>query len=120
PLAQASGMRQALRKAHPDIAVVEMSTCRDQLDKVLVLPRMYAEVAGLFGLLGLAVAVVGLFGLLSYSVSLRGRGMSIRMAVRAPPWGGRRAGMRPGVALVGAGLVLGLGAALLRNPPPAN
>ncbi|HEX3529608.1 MAG TPA: ABC transporter permease [Thermoanaerobaculia bacterium] len=111
PLAEAAALRGALRKAHPDIAVVEMAACRDQLDKVLILPRLYAEVAGLFGLLGLAVAVVGLFGLLSYSVSLRGREMSIRMAVGARPWDVWRLVVRQGMTLVALGIVLGIAAA---------
>jgi ABC-type antimicrobial peptide transport system permease subunit len=108
----AGGLRRALRAVHPDLAVIEMMTGREELSRVLVLPRMYAEVAGLFGLLGLAVAVVGLFGLLSYSVSLRGREMGIRMAVGARPADVRRLVMRQGMALVAAGVVLGVAAAL--------
>jgi predicted permease len=112
PFALAAGLRRALRAVHPDLAVIEMGTCRDQIARVLVLPRMYAEVAGLFGLLGLAVAVVGLFGLLSYSVSLRGREMGIRMAVGARPRDVWRLVVRQGMALVAAGVVLGVAAAL--------
>jgi predicted permease len=115
PLAEAAGLRRALRAVHPDLAVIEMTACRDQLDRVLILPRMYAEVAGLFGLLGLAVAVVGLFGLLSYSVSLRGREMSIRMAVGARPWDVWRLVVRQGMTLVALGIVLGIAAALFAN-----
>ena len=112
PLAAAGGLRRALRAVHPDLSVIEMMSCRDQLDRVLVLPRMYAEVAGLFGLLGLAVAMVGLFGLLSYSVSLRGREMGIRMAVGARPRDVRRLVVRQGMALVAAGIALGVALAL--------
>src|SRR6185436_977589 len=112
PLAAAGGLRRALRAVHPDLAVIEMMSCQEERARVLVLPRMYAEVAGLFGLLGLAVAVVGLFGLLSYSVSLRGREMGIRMAVGARPADVRRLVMRQGMALVAAGVVLGVAAAL--------
>jgi len=112
PLAVAGGLRRALRAAHPDLSVIEMMTCRDGIDRVLVLPRMYAEVAGLFGLLGLAVAMVGLFGLLSYSVSLRGREMGIRMAVGARPRDVRRLVVRQGMALVAAGVVVGVVLAL--------
>jgi predicted permease len=112
PLALAAGLRRALRAVHPDLAVIEIESCRDQISRVLVLPRMYAEVAGLFGLLGLAVAVVGLFGLLSYSVSLRAREMGIRMAVGARPWDVWRLIVQQGMALVAAGIGLGIAAAL--------
>lgn len=112
PLAVGGGLQRAMRAVHPDVAVVEMTTCREGIERVLVLPRMYAEVAGLFGLLGLAVAMVGLFGLLSYSVSLRGREMGIRMAVGARPWDVWRLVVGQGMALVAAGIVLGLGVSL--------
>jgi predicted permease len=112
PLAVVGGLRRSLRAVHPDLSIIEMMTGREELARVLVLPRMYAEVAGLFGLLGLAVAVVGLFGLLSYTASLRGREMGIRMAVGARPWDVRRLVVRQGMVLVAAGVVLGIAAAL--------
>ncbi|MFP5287754.1 MAG: ADOP family duplicated permease, partial [Thermoanaerobaculia bacterium] len=83
--ALAPELRRALREAHPDLAVVSLASCREHMAHGLTEQRMYAEVAGLFALLGLGVAVVGLFGLLSYSVSLRGRELSIRMAIGARP-----------------------------------
>ncbi|HEY2738356.1 MAG TPA: FtsX-like permease family protein, partial [Thermoanaerobaculia bacterium] len=100
------------RSVSPDLAVIDLMTCNEQIDRGLLLPQMYAEVAALFGLLGLVVAVAGLFGLLSYSVSLRGREMGIRMAVGAQPADIRRLIVRQGMALVAAGVVLGLAAAL--------
>jgi predicted permease len=112
PLALAPALRRALRTASPDLAVIDLMTCRESLARVLVLPRMYAEIAGLFGLLGLAVAVVGVFGLLSYTVSLRRREMGIRMAVGARPADVRRLVLRQGMALVGAGLAAGVAGAL--------
>jgi predicted permease len=112
PLALAAGLRQAMRAVHPDLSLIEMTTCREQIARVLILPKMYAEVAGLFGLLGLAVAVVGLFGLLSFSVSLRGREMGIRMAVGARPWDVWRLVVRQGMALVAIGVVVGIGGSL--------
>src|SRR6185369_8832512 len=75
PLTLRPQLRKALRSVSPDLAVVDLMTCTEQIDRGLLLPQMYAEVAALFGLLGLVVAVAGLFGLLSYSVSLRGREM---------------------------------------------
>src|SRR6185436_12080990 len=51
------------------------------------LHRMQAEVATVFGALGLLVAALGLFGLLSYTVTLRARELAIRGAVGALPPG---------------------------------
>jgi ABC-type antimicrobial peptide transport system permease subunit len=69
---------------------------------------MHAEIAGLFGLLGLGVSVVGLFALLSYTVSLRVREFGIRMAIGAEPGSVEFLVLRQGMALVAAGLALGL------------
>ncbi len=108
----APGLRRALRSAHPDLSIVDLVTCGEQMRRSLAQQRMHAEVASLFGLLGLGVSVVGLFGLLSYTVSLRVREFGIRMAIGANPGNVERLVMRQGMGLVAAGLVLGLAGAL--------
>ncbi len=108
PEAVIPDLRRALRAAHPDLSLVEVATCRESLRRSLTQPRMHAEVAGLFALLGLGVAVIGLFGLLRYTVSLRGREIAIRMAVGARPRDVLALILRQGLALTAAGLALGL------------
>ncbi|HVG09648.1 MAG TPA: ADOP family duplicated permease [Thermoanaerobaculia bacterium] len=109
--ALAPELRRALHEAHPDLAIVNLVGCREHIAQGLAEQRMYAEVAGLFALLGLGVAVVGLFGLLSYSVSLRGRELSIRMAIGARPQDVRWLVMGQGMALVAWGVVGGVAGA---------
>ncbi|HWN41994.1 MAG TPA: ABC transporter permease [Thermoanaerobaculia bacterium] len=111
--ALAPELRRALREAHPDLAIVNLVSCRDHMVQGLAEQRMYAEVAGLFALLGLGVAVVGLFGLLSYSVSLRGREFGIRMAIGARPQDVQRLVVRQGMMLVAWGVVAGVAGALV-------
>ncbi len=113
PAALAPELRRALRHAHPDLSVVEMMSLREQVARSLFPQRMHAEIAGLFAVLGLAVAVVGLFGLLSYSVTVRLRELAIRMAVGARPGDVQRLVVRQGLALVAAGAGVGLGGAFL-------
>ena len=110
--ALAPELRRALREAHPDLAIVNLASCREHIALGLSEQRMYAEVAGLFALLGLGVAVVGLFGLLSYSVSLRGREFGIRMAIGARPRDVQRLVVRQGMALVAWGVAGGVAGAL--------
>lgn len=110
--AMASELRRALRQAHPDLAIVDLVTCREHMARGLFEQRMHAEIAGLFALLGVGVAVVGLFGLLSYSVSLRAREFGIRMAIGARPQDLQRLVVRQGMALVGWGVVVGVSGAL--------
>jgi predicted permease len=113
PLAAlAPEIRRAVGAAHPDVSVVDLLSLDEQAERSLVEPRMHAEVAGLFGLLGLLVAVIGLFSLQSYTVSQRTREIGIRMAVGA----GRREVLglvlRQAMALVIAGLLLGIAGSL--------
>lgn len=105
-------LRAAARSAHPDLAFVDVTTSGEQMHRSLASQHMYAEIAGLLGLLGLTVAVIGLFGLLSYSVSLRVRELGIRMAIGAHPNDVLRLVLRQGLALVAAGVVLGMLGAL--------
>ena len=71
-----------------------------------------AEIAGIFGLLGLLVAVLGLFSLLSYTVSQRTREIGIRMAVGAGEREVLRLVLGQGMTLVAAGLALGIASSL--------
>jgi predicted permease len=112
PASLAPELRRALREVHPDLSIVDFLSCREQIRRSLFPQQMYAEIAGLFALLGLAVAVVGVFGLLSYSVSLRGRELCIRMAVGARPRDVRSLVVRQGMALVGLGVAVGVAGSL--------
>jgi putative ABC transport system permease protein len=108
----ASALRRAVDAAHPDVSVVELFSLGEQIQRSLAQQRMYAEVAGLFGLLGLLVAVLGLFSLLSYTVSQRTREIGIRMAVGAGRREVLRLVLRQGMTLVVVGLALGIAGSL--------
>jgi len=112
PSELASTLRRAVSAAHPDVSVVEVFSLDEQIQRSLAQPRMYAEVAGLFGLLGLMVAVLGLFSLLSYTVSQRTREIGIRMAVGASQGEVLRLVLGQGMALVAAGIALGIAGSL--------
>jgi predicted permease len=105
-------LRRAVQAAHPDLSIVDLVTGDEQMRRSLAEQRMYAEIAGLFGILGLGVSVVGLFGLLSYTVSLRVREFGIRMAIGARPTNVELLVLRQGMGLVTIGLALGLAGAL--------
>ncbi|HEY0512765.1 MAG TPA: ADOP family duplicated permease [Thermoanaerobaculia bacterium] len=112
PAALAPELRRAVGAAHPEVSVVELLSLDEQARRSLVEPRMHAEVAGLFGLLGLLVSVLGLFSLLSYSVSQRTREIGIRMAVGAGRREVLRLVLRQGMTLVAIGLALGIAGSL--------
>jgi putative ABC transport system permease protein len=112
PASLAPDLRRAVLAAHPDLSIVDLVSGGEQIRRSLSQQRMHAEIAGLFGLLGLGVSVVGLFALLSYTVSLRVRELGVRMAIGARPADVKRLVLRQGMGLVAIGLALGLAGAL--------
>lgn len=109
----APALREALRTAHPDLSIVDLVSGGEQMRRGLVQQQLHAEIAALFGLLGLGVAMLGLFGLLTYTVSLRVREFGIRMAIGAGRRDVLRLVLRQGMTLVVVGLALGLSGALV-------
>jgi ABC-type antimicrobial peptide transport system permease subunit len=108
PEAFTGELRSVLREMDPNLAVVRLETLDEALGMVLWVPRVTASVFGSFGVLALALAAVGIYGVLSFAVTLRGRELAIRMALGARPSDLRRLVLRQALALVFAGLALGL------------
>jgi predicted permease len=110
-LSQASSaIRKELQPSFPNTAL-DVLALNDQVERTLVQERLMANVAGGFGVLGLALACVGLYGLLGYSVVRRTREIGIRMAL-----GAQRRGVLWMIAgralrLVAVGVAVGLPAA---------
>jgi len=75
-------------------------------------PRFQTMLLGIFGALGLVLAVVGIYAVISYSVTQRTHEIGIRMALGAEPTQVMRLVLAQGLKLALAGVVIGVIASL--------
>jgi len=74
--------------------------------------KMGAAMAGTLGALGLLLAVVGVYGVVSYNAARRTHEIGVRMALGAQPGNVFSLVLSQAAMLVGAGIAIGLAAAL--------
>ena len=105
-------LRGEVRAAARDLPVPSVFTLEDQIDGTLVEERLLAALSGFFGAVAALLASIGLYGTVAYTVVRRTREIGIRMAVGAHPGLVARMVLRESLAMVAAGLALGIPAAL--------
>jgi predicted permease len=113
PAALAPALREAVRKIDRDLPIVDIRTQQDQIDSTMQKERIFASLTAGFGLLALALACVGIYGIMAYSVANRRNEIGIRLALGAQPRQVRGMILRESTWLAVAGIVVGVGAALL-------
>ncbi len=111
PGALAEAVRRQVYAMDASMAVYNEETMQEHVRTAYLLPRLAAELFGVFGGMGLILAVVGLYGLMSYSVSRRTREIGIRMALGARPGMVERMVLRQGMTLTLIAILLGWPAA---------
>jgi predicted permease len=113
PAAMAQSVRQQIATLDPNMAVFNIETMQQHVDKSLLLPRISALLLGIFGAVGLTLAAIGLYGVMSYSVRSWTREIGIRMALGAKPRRVLKMVLRQGLTLTAIGLAIGLAIALV-------
>jgi macrolide transport system ATP-binding/permease protein len=104
-----------IREVHaldPDLAVYEMTTLQEQVDRSTSHELVAVALVALFGGLALLLASIGLYGVMSYTVSQSTRELGLRMALGASTSNVLRLVLLRGLLLTTTGIIIGIALAL--------
>ena len=104
---------KAVREVAPQQLIERVATLEQVRDETVAPQRLNALFITAFGALAFAIAMVGIAGVLAFSVSSRTSEIAIRMSLGASASRVYRMVLGEGGMLLGVGLALGVGGALL-------
>ena len=112
PLGILGAVRQQLHAMDKDLPFYDVSPLDYQIDKTLTQPRYNTLLMASFALLALILTTIGLYGSIAYLVAQRTHEIGVRMALGARRADVLRDVISDGMAIGGAGVALGLPAAV--------
>ena len=113
PAPLAGDVRREVSALSRDVAVTWVRTMHQQIAAALTGERLLATLSTWFGLLALVLACIGLYGVIAYDVARRSRDIGIRLALGAERSSVLIGILRQTATITAAGLLVGLGAALV-------
>ncbi len=113
PLALQPTIMRAIREVAPQQLIEQVATLEQVRDRAVAPRRLNAMFIASFGALAFVIAMVGIAGVLAFSVSSRTSEIAIRMSLGANARRVYGMVLSEGGTLLGSGLALGTGGALL-------
>ena len=108
-----AAVRRETQMFDPNLKIVSLATVSSLIEKSIGDERIVAQLAAFFGGLALLLAATGLYGVMAYAMSRRASELGLRMALGASRSDVIGMALRETLVLVGAGVGIGLPAALL-------
>jgi predicted permease len=112
PASVLTGVRTAIESLDPELPMIDVRTMKEQVRSTLADERALAQLAGGFSLLALVLASIGIYGTMAYTVTSRTGEIGLRIALGARANQLLSRVLREAFVLTGAGIMLGLIAAL--------
>jgi putative ABC transport system permease protein len=113
PRSLAVAVRDAVQEVDPEQPIFNVKTMEQRIADAASGTRFNATLLGFFGFVALALAGVGVYGVIAYSVAERTHEIGIRVALGASRGDVAGMVMSQGLGMTVAGLVIGIGGALL-------
>jgi predicted permease len=108
PGALTAAIRGEMKRLDAEIPLSNVRTMTERRDQVMETRRTPLVLSVVFGAVALFLAAIGLYGVLAYQVTQRSREIGIRMALGGQAAAIVRLVLGEGLAMVGAGGLLGL------------
>lgn len=112
PAATLDAVRAAIHRVDPRVAIAGATTMDGVLELAIGPARQVMTLLALLGGLALVLGAIGVYGVVAHFVGRQTREWGIRLALGLRPFQVVRRIVRQGIALVAAGVLLGIGASL--------
>ncbi len=113
PRSMISSATREVQAMDSDLPVFGVKTMEEYVSSSVAAPRFNTTLLAIFAGVALVLTVIGLYGVMSYSVAQRTNEIGIRMALGAQTRDVLGLIVKDGVKIVGVGLLIGIGGALL-------
>ncbi len=112
PASTLNELRSAIAGIDPNLPILQVRTMHDHLETFTSQETLVSRLTAIFASLAVLLAAIGLYGVMSFNVVRRSNEIGIRIALGATGSGVQWMVLRESLALLAAGLVLGIPVAL--------